>query len=183
MRRAEMLVRRGLRIARKENDVFFINYFTAQKYILRKNFKKAIEFLDRALIIRDTDGCSYNDKALCLAEMGFYEDALDWFNRGIKKDKGCLELYHNKGWLLNFLGNYNEALLCFHKVLEMDSRRPETLYSVADTYYRLARYHLSYRYFRKAQEAVRGKSRYISEDIRQRLRELVLYYTPTKESK
>jgi len=179
MRRAEIIVRKALKIARKDNDLFFINYFSAQKYILKKNFKEAIEFLDEAINIRTNDGCSYNDKALCLAEMGFYEDALRWFNEGIKRDKECIELYHNKGWLLNFLENYNEALLCFHKVLEFENTRPETLYSIADTYYKMGKYDLSFKYFKKALDDVRGKSRYITEDIKRRLRELILYYSPS----
>ena len=123
-KRAKKRAFRCLNVAKKQGNNFFFFYFLAQRYILREDFISAIKYLDLCLKIRKADGCSYNDKALCLAEMGKYNQALACFDEGIKRDRDCVTLYHNKGWLLNSLGKLREASLYFHKSLEREPQRP-----------------------------------------------------------
>ncbi|MBU2103175.1 MAG: tetratricopeptide repeat protein [Candidatus Omnitrophica bacterium] len=54
--------------------------------MLDEHFRRAIDYLTRALASRH-DGCVYNDKALCLAELGKYQEALACFNEGIRQRK------------------------------------------------------------------------------------------------
>ncbi len=171
-KKARKIVEKGLRTSLEQRDDFFLNYFLAQEEILDDNFVGAIKYLNRALKIRPDDGCSYNDKGLCLAELGDKKTALNCFNQGLSKDPDCAPLYHNKGWLLNFLDQNRQAILCFSKALELDPGRPEALYSIADSYLKLREPKRAKKYFQQALSAVKGKSPYMSKNIVLRLKKL-----------
>lgn len=169
---ARRKIEKCLEFSRKQNVDFFFYYFLAQKCILRHDFNKAIKYLDNALKIRKNDGCTYNDKAICFAELKKYKAALECFDEGIRKDRDCASLYHNKGWLLNVLGKYREAVIFFKKALELEPNRAEALYSLADTYLHLNDKRNAKVYFKKALVQVRGKCSFIHKEILRQLRSL-----------
>lgn len=170
--RAKKKIAMCLKEADKTNNTFFRYYFLAQFAILKENFRTAIRYLDYAIEIRNNDGCAYNDKALCLADLGEYTKSLVCFDEGIKKDKGCVSLYHNKGWLLNSLGRYRESLLCFKKALELDEDRPEALFSLADTCHHLGDIDSAGRYFKKSLSLIKGRCAFMRRETLKRLRTL-----------
>jgi len=170
--RARRKIRKCLKLVKRKGDQFFYFYFLAQEKILDEELKAALSYINKALKLRNNDGCSYNDKALILAELGQTDKALECFNMGIKKDRDCASLYHNKGWLLNSLGKHNHALICFNKALELDSGRPEALYSLADSYLALNQPKKAIKYFKAAFSAVKGKSSFVLKNIKHRLKTL-----------
>jgi tetratricopeptide (TPR) repeat protein len=172
--RARKIIVRCLKESRRRQDWFYIYYFTAQQYILNEDFGKAIKYLDKALNLRPKDGFTYNDKAICLAEKGDYESSLRWFNEGINRARDCASLYHNKGWLLNLLEEHNKAILCFHKALELEHNRPESLYSLGDSHFQLGHLREARKYFRKAAQTIKGKSSYLYKKVVGRLKEINL---------
>ena len=171
-KRARRKIEKCLALAQGEGDDFFFYYFLAQKCILRQDFNKAIGYLDKALKIRKNDGCAYNDKAICMAELGKYEQALECFNEGIGKDRDCASLYHNKGWLLNMLGRYRQAVIFFKKALGIEPQRPEALYSLADTFFHLGDTKGAKIYFQKTLMLVRGKCSFVHRQAVRRLRQI-----------
>ncbi len=174
LRRARRRIDKCIKLARGENNEFFLYYFLGQKKILKEEYQEAIKYIDKALKVRSSDGCTYNDKALCLADLGKKGESLECFNKGIRLDPNCASLYHNKGWLLNSLSRHSQAVLCFHKALELDLRRPEALYSLADSYFHLKDNKRAAIYFKKALNQVKGKSSFVCQDIKERLKSLNL---------
>ena len=171
-KRAERLIRSALREAKERREYFFCEYFTAQRFILCEEYRAALVALNRALRLRPTDGCTYNDKALCYAEQEEYQRALAVFDEGIRKDPDCATLYHNKGWLLSESGEYRKALVCFQKALEIDADRPEALFSIADCLVRLGESRAARAYYLRTAQAVRGRCRYVAREVGRRLRRL-----------
>jgi tetratricopeptide (TPR) repeat protein len=171
-KKAQHKVRKCIKQAKQKGDSFFTNFFLAQQYILKEDFMSALNFLNIALANKEFDGCAHNDKALCLAELGRLEEAYTCFQEGIRKDRDCVSLYHNKGWLLNTLGRYKESVLCFKKALELQDNRPESLYSLADTYVHLGETQKAKQYFRKALHYIKGKSAYMHKETLKRIKEL-----------
>jgi tetratricopeptide (TPR) repeat protein len=161
-RRAARRINKCLRYAKKTRNIFFLYYFTAQSLILKKDL----------LRLRPGDGCTYNDKAICLAELSYYHRALDCFNEGLRHDRNCAALYHNKGWLLNSLGKHRQAILCFKKSLELDSERVESLYSLADSYLCLGKTGLARKYFLRSLVKLKGRCSYMYKETLKRLREM-----------
>jgi tetratricopeptide (TPR) repeat protein len=171
-KKAKRRIDKCIKKSTQAHDKFFINYFLAQDEILHDNFRLAIHYIDKALKLRPQDGCSYNDRALCLAELGKCNLALEWFNRGIGADGNCASLYHNKGWLLNSMASHREAVVCFHKALELDEARPEALYSLGDSYLALGQKTRAHSYFNKALMVVCRRSAYIRKHIEKRIKSL-----------
>jgi len=171
-KKAQRIVDRALRQARQQKESFFSNYFTGQYYIVREQYDHALRFFFRALSLRPKDGCTYNDIALCYAELGDYDQAERFFDEGLTKDRDCPALYHNKGWFLNLLGQHKQASLCFHKALELEKDRPESLYSLADSCYCLGDYKSAKKYFSRAASLLKGKSAYMTREVHRRLKDI-----------
>ncbi|MDD5194948.1 MAG: tetratricopeptide repeat protein [Candidatus Omnitrophica bacterium] len=171
-KKAARQIEKCIKSARMRKNSFFLHYFLAQRYILREDFHRAKQYLNVALSIKGADGCTLNDKALCLAELGRYEEALKCLEEGIRKDRDCASLYHNKGWLLNCLGRYRESIIYFYKALELEEDRPEALYSLADTYANLGNLTAAKKYFLRALQYIKGKSSYMRKETLKRLKAL-----------
>ncbi|MCM8775455.1 MAG: tetratricopeptide repeat protein, partial [Candidatus Omnitrophica bacterium] len=100
-KRAEELAQRGIRTARAKEWVGEIMYFKAQMKIIREDYKSALKYLGLAIKYDPKDGAAYNDRALCVIELGQIEDAFAYFDKGIEAEPDYATVYHNKGWLLN----------------------------------------------------------------------------------
>ena len=55
-------------------------------------------------------------------EDGQYDDALNLFQKAILLNRNDPDLWNLKGIALRSLGQYNEAIECFNKSLEIDPR-------------------------------------------------------------
>lgn len=131
------LAKKGLEESRLNDFKGEIEYFKGQLDILKKNFVSAIEHFDSAIKINPFDGAAFNDKALCMAELGFIDEAISNFDKGIEAEPGYATIYHNKGWLLNNIGLHTEAIKYLTKALELEPGRAVTYDSLADAYFNL----------------------------------------------
>jgi len=161
----------GLGEAQKNNLAGEIEYFKGQLEILKENFVSAIEHFDAAIKYNSNDGASYNDRALCMVELGIIDEALFYFNKGIEVEPDYATIYHNKGWLLNNIGKYKEALGCFKKALSLEPKRAVTYDNLADTLFNLADYKGAVRAYKKVLELLRpGQCREIRRQISKKLK-------------
>ena len=135
---AMRLAKQGLRIALQNRSLAELEYFKGQVDILKNNFAGAIEHFDTAIRYNPKDGASYNDRALCMVELGIIDESLKYFDKGIEVEPDFATIYHNKGWLLNNIGRYSEAVSCFKKALRLDPDRPVTYDNLADALYNLS---------------------------------------------
>jgi len=149
-RRAAMkLAREALKKARRQRLGGEICYFQGQVELIRENFVSAIEYFDAAIRYDSRDGGSYNDRALCLAELGLIDEALKCFDLGIRVERDYATIYHNKGWLLNNIGRYKEALACFKKALRLEPERAVTYDNLADVLFNQGNFHAALKAYRK----------------------------------
>lgn len=139
-RRAMRLTKQGLKQAQDKDLLGEIAYFRGQIEILKENFASAIEYFDCAIKYNPNDGASYNDRALCMVELGLIDNAFRYFDKGIEVEPDYSTIYHNKGWLLNNIGRHKEAVKYFYKALELESGRAVTYDNLADALYNLSDY-------------------------------------------
>ncbi|MDD5167076.1 MAG: tetratricopeptide repeat protein, partial [Candidatus Omnitrophica bacterium] len=104
------LAREGLSDARSKALLGEIEYFKGQLDLLKGNFTSAIEHFDLAVKHNPADGAAYNDRALCMVELGVIDEAFYYFDKGIEVEPDYATIYHNKGWLLNNIGRHSEAI-------------------------------------------------------------------------
>jgi len=139
-KQALRLARRGLKEAQAKNLPAEIEYFKGQIELLKENFVTAIEHFDAAIKYNPSDGAAYNDRALCMVELGIIDEAFSYFDKGIKAEPDYANIYHNKGWLLNNIGRHTEAISYFKKALEIEPQRPVTYDNLADALLNLGDY-------------------------------------------
>jgi len=167
--KAKKKISKCLKEAKKRKDYFYLFYFTAQKFIIQEDFNKALKYFDLCLKHRPDDGYSYNEKAICLAELKRYDEAFMCFDKGLSLANYKVSLYHNKGWLLNSLGKFRQSIICFEKALEFESDRVESNFSLGDSYLHLGDKVKAKKYFQRALNQIKGKSSYIYKEIKKRL--------------
>jgi Flp pilus assembly protein TadD len=131
------IAQNGLAAAKAKNIPAEAEYFRAQFFILDEDFFAAIAHLDKAIALNPCDGAAFNDKALCLIELGKFDEALSNFDQGILAEPDYASVYHNKGWFLNKLGRFHEAIECFNKTLELEPERAVTYENLGDVYLNL----------------------------------------------
>ncbi|MCX5708866.1 MAG: tetratricopeptide repeat protein [Candidatus Omnitrophica bacterium] len=135
-----------------------IEYFQGQLEILKSNFVSAIEHFDKAIKHNPRDGAAYNDRALCMVEIGIIDETFAYFDQGIAVEPDYATIYHNKGWLLNNIGRHTEAIGCFQKALELEPDRPVTYDNLADARVNLGDFRGALEAYRKVLELLKPKS-------------------------
>ncbi len=170
--RARELSQKGLAISQDKELLGEIEYFKGQIEILNENFAKAMEHFDRAIKHNPGDGASYNDRALCMVEMGIIDDAFKYFDKGIEVEPDFATIYHNKGWLLNKIGKYSQAIGYFNKALELDDSRAVTYENLADAYSQLNDYKSALGALNKALDALDPEYHSIKEELLERIRRI-----------
>ncbi|MBU1997264.1 MAG: tetratricopeptide repeat protein, partial [Candidatus Omnitrophica bacterium] len=123
---AKKLASHGLNMSQEMEVLGEQMFFRAQLEIIDDNFDNAIKYLDNAIKYNPTDGAAFNDRALCMIELGRIDGVLRYFDKGIEVEPDYETIYHNKGWFLNKLGQHCEALDLFKKALELDPNRAVT---------------------------------------------------------
>jgi superkiller protein 3 len=127
----------GLRQAKAKKLPGEIAYFKGQIDLLHERYAGAIEYFDQAIRDNPKDGAAYNDRALCMVELGIIDQAFDYFDQGIAVEPDFATIHHNKGWLLNNLGRHSEALEYFRKALKLEPNRAVTYDNLADALFNL----------------------------------------------
>ena len=131
------LARQALAEARTSGNAAETEYFKGQVDLIRARPASAIGHFDAAIRLNPKDGASFNDRALCMVEIGYIDDAIAYFDRGIAAEPDYATIYHNKGWLLNNIGCHTEAIRCFRKALALEPGRAVTYDNLADALYNL----------------------------------------------
>ena len=137
---AKRLTQEGLSQARQKELLGEIEYFKGQMEILNGNHYEAMKHFDQAVKYNPKDGAAFNDRALCMVELGIIDEAFDYFDKGIEAEPDYATVYHNKGWLLNKIGRHTEAIRYFRKALQLQPKRAVTYENLANALANLSDY-------------------------------------------
>jgi Tfp pilus assembly protein PilF len=169
---AKVIAEKGLDLSNKKNLQSEIEYFKGQLALLREDYLIAIGHFDNAIKINPKDGAAYNDRALCMIELGVIENAFTYFDRGIKAEPDFATIHHNKGWLLNKTGKYDEAIECFKKALELSSDRPVTYENLAVAYANKGSKRTALIYYNKAVKILKSEYKETREELKRQIEKL-----------
>ena len=172
-RQAVKLAKQGLKEAISKGIDGETEYFRGQIEILNKNFTAAIEHFDAAIRHNPNDGAAYNDRALCMVELGIIDKAFYYFNKGIEVEPDYATIYHNKGWLLNNIGRHTEAIECLKKALGLEPNRAVTYDNLADALFNLSDYQGALQAYKKVLQLLRpGCCRDIRKQITKQVKSI-----------
>lgn len=167
------LAKRYLKEAQVRGLAGEIEYFKGQIELIDENFTTAIEHFDRAIKFNPHDGAAYNDRALCMVELGIIDEAFYYFDKGIGVEPDYATIYHNKGWLLNNLGKHTEAIRYFKKALSLEPERAVTYDNLADALYNLGEYKGALEAYKKVIKLLKpGRCAAIRKEIEKKIKSL-----------
>jgi len=171
-RLAKRLVEDALRQARQQELLGEWEYFKGQEQILKGKYFEAIAHFDRAVSYNPHDGASYNDRALCMIEIGLINEAFIYFDKGIEVEPDYANVYHNKGWLLNKVGRHKEAVVYFKKTLSLEPGRAVTFENLGNSLAHLKQYRASLAAYKKAVSFLKVGSFGIKRQLVSRIRQI-----------
>ncbi len=173
---AVALAKEGLSQAQAGNLAGEREYFKGQLELLAENFASAIEHFDAAINNNPADGAAYNDRALCMVELGVIDGAFYYFDKGIEVEPDYATVYHNKGWLLNNIGRHQEAIGYFKKALELEPGRAVTYDNLADALFNLCDYQGAQEAYRKVLQLLKpGCCREIRKQVALQIKSIERY--------
>lgn len=152
---AKGLIIEGMHEARNQELLGEMEYFKGQECILMEDYLGGIGHFDKAVKYNPKDGASFNDRALCMVELGMTQEAFSYFDRGIEVEPDYATVYHNKGWLLNKVGRHSEAIEYFNKALELEPDRAVTYENLGDAFRNLGNYADALKTYKKAIELLK----------------------------
>jgi tetratricopeptide (TPR) repeat protein len=169
---AKKLIRQGFALAEQKECLGEMMYFRAQDLIVDENFAEAIVYLDKAIAYNREDGAAYNDKALCLSELGRIEGVRELFDKGIEVEPDYATIHHNKGWFLNKLGQHEQALVCFRKALEIEPGRAVTYENMANAHENMGHRGHALQCYKEALRSTRCSFGAIKDQIKAQIKRL-----------
>ncbi len=170
--RAHELAEEGLKSAQQQELLAEVAYFRGQIELLNDNYQQAIDYFDQAVKHNPYDGAAYNDRALCMIELGVIDEALYYFNKGIEVEPDYATVYHNKGWLLNKIGHYTQAFDCFKQALALEPRRAVTYECLGNALANLTDYRQALSAYRKALSLLKPEHAAIKQQMEEEVEAL-----------
>lgn len=117
-----------------------------------KNYIKAIECYQKAILIDPSDADNWFNMAIAYEGLESYQEAIECYEQAVKIDPKYRNAWFNMGIEYEKLKNYNKAIECYEKIVDLDLNDIEALVSIGNVYVNLEDYQKSFEYYEKAIE-------------------------------
>ena len=97
-----------------------INYYYGKIYLLKKEYKKAIQYTNKAIINNPRDAAAYDQRAIANMGLEHFTNAIVDDNIAIKIDSLKQIFYTNRGFAKLKLKEYEEAIKDFNNSLRLE---------------------------------------------------------------
>ena len=90
-------------------------------YSLDKNYQKVKELSEVFLLTGKMNSDDLANMALSYSKLGFYDEAIEIYDKSLQQNPGNKYALNNKGYTLNLLKKYEEAIPIFNTAIELDT--------------------------------------------------------------
>ncbi|MFC1745850.1 tetratricopeptide repeat protein [Candidatus Riflebacteria bacterium] len=97
-------------------------------YYEKGDFKKAVEFYDRANALNLKHVAAYNKLGLAFEKKGEELKAVEYFSRAITLNPNKPSAYKNRGKIYEKMGNYHAAIADYNKAIELNSKDADVFF-------------------------------------------------------
>ena len=115
-----------------------------------QNYEEACEMYKKALELEPNDIDYYGSVSYAYSKCGKHELSLEYANRGLLVDKTDCYINFRKGWALQELGKYAEAIKAFEKCIELNESYVDAYADISYCYSKLKEIKKSILYANKA---------------------------------
>jgi tetratricopeptide (TPR) repeat protein len=115
-----------------------------------KFYKKAIDYLNKALAINPGDHYAWYYQGSMLALIGHYEEAIASFDQALTIKPDLYETWNDRCFSLIALGRYEEAIVSYNKVIELQPNYAIAHYNKARCYALQGKVEEAYEFLQRA---------------------------------
>ncbi len=119
-------------------------------YQLKGDYKKSIEYFDKAIALKPELAEAYYNKALSFRRLGNFEEALRWYSEAIERNPTDPDFFYNRGIVRKKLGDLKGALEDFKKAVELNPLFVRAYNNMGNVYYALGEVEKALESYRKA---------------------------------
>jgi len=94
------------------------SYRLATELAQRGDYHRALEQIEKAIMVEPHFASAWHEKANCLDELGRCDEALSSYDAAIKLDPHHAEAWFNKGLTLKKMGRESEGIACINKGID-----------------------------------------------------------------
>lgn len=143
------------------NPYFYVAWFQlGLKYFKVKDYAKALEAFDYALVIKDTFLSAYICKARCFEQINDFSAAIETYKEALNLEDSPALTYFNIGICYNCLTDHMKALEAFQQAIHADPQIEKPWFEAALIYERIKNYQKSLYYIERAIELNNSNSIY-----------------------
>lgn len=95
------------------------SYRLATELAHRGDYHRALEQIEKAIMVEPHFASAWHEKANCLDELGRCDEALSSYDAAIKLDPHHAEAWFNKGLTLQKMGREKEAYSCMNRGVDL----------------------------------------------------------------
>ena len=106
----------------------------------RKDYLRAMEFVDDVILSDDTNAAAWRLKANILEEMGYHEQALECYRHALDVDPSNDETWVTLANCLFSLSRHEDELRCYERALELNPANLKAFVNKGYTLHRIGRY-------------------------------------------
>jgi tetratricopeptide (TPR) repeat protein len=126
--KANQLVEKAISIEKKDEYIAQL----AKIYALQGALNDVSELLHSLCVEDLDDALSLDTFGVALSHVGFYQEAIPFYEKAIKRDTTKASFHYNLGIAYKFLGQVNAARGCFEKAIYLDGMYYKAFFALAD---------------------------------------------------
>lgn len=115
-----------------------------------KEFEKAINLIEKAIVLNPNHHALYNNLGTALKEKGKFKESINCYKKSISINPNYVEGYLNLGILLKILKKFDEAINILEQATKIKSENAIIYYELAVIYFELEKYYEALKYFNKS---------------------------------
>ena len=139
-------------VEQSQRHYFAEHYNRGINAISTRNYKRAVDELEKAVAIYPQDPKGYINLGVAYSNIGDEEKALESFKNAVQADSTSAEAWRNLGISYQAMGQFELARDAYEKVVSLKPDDPEGLFSLGDMYFNLEDYEKALQNYEKAAE-------------------------------
>jgi tetratricopeptide (TPR) repeat protein len=100
----------------------------------KNNFKKAIEYYEKAIVFDPGFAFAYDNMGICYRRLNEFDKAIDAYQKSLKIDPTGTMPLQNIAIAYSYKKDYKKAVKAFEKLAKVDAENPEVFYGIGQLY-------------------------------------------------
>lgn len=110
-------------------------YYLALDETKKEDFRKAIDYYEKAVKIDPNFAFAYDNMGLCFRRVNEFDNAIEAYEKSLKIDPNGVMPLQNIAIAYQYKKEYSKAIKTYERLAEIDSKNAEVFYGIGQTYF------------------------------------------------